>query len=178
LTIGQPSAAPLGRQQHALQWRIGDWWNHPGHAYGDRLARVTEDDWAGPTYSTCTNAASVADRFETSRRRELLTFSHHVEVAHLAPHFADELLDWCEEPIQITGKPRSVRALQEEKNQRLAEMVPPTFSSSEPAKSVALTIVPAPEPETSEYAVLPLPAVPPPRIGGAAAARRTRAVAC
>jgi len=38
----------LGRQQHAVQWRIGDWWNHPGHAYGDRLTLVTEDDWTGP----------------------------------------------------------------------------------------------------------------------------------
>ena len=73
----------LGRQQHALQWRIGDWWNHPRHAYGDRLAVVTGDDWTGPAYSTCANAGSVCRKFESSRRREVLTFTHHAEVAHL-----------------------------------------------------------------------------------------------
>jgi hypothetical protein len=57
----------LARQQHALQWRIGDWWNHPGHAYGDRMATVTVDDWMGPSYSTCANAGSVCDKFESSR---------------------------------------------------------------------------------------------------------------
>ena len=150
----------LGRQQHALQWRIGDWWNHPGHAYGDRLALVTEDDWTGPAYSTCTNAASVCDKFESSRRRELLTFCHHAEVAHLPPHFADELLDWCEEPLAATGKPRSIRALREEKNRRLAQMAPRTFGSVESEKvAVALTIAPRYEPG-SEYALLPLPASP------------------
>ena len=121
---------------------------------------VSEDDWTGPAYSTCTNAASVAARFESSRRRELLTFSHHTEVAHLPPHFADELLAWCEEPLATTGKPRSIRALREEKNRRLAQMAPRTFGSVESEKvAVALTIAPPYEPG-SEYALLPLPASP------------------
>lgn len=150
----------LGRQEHALQWRIGDWWNHPGHAYGARLAVVSEPDWPGPAYSTCTNVASVAGQFESSRRRELLTFSHHAEVMHLPPHLADEMLDWCEEPLAATSKPRSVRALREEKNRRVALLAPRTSGSNEPARSVALRIVRAPEPESSEYVLLPLPASP------------------
>jgi hypothetical protein len=48
------------------------------------------------------DAASVARVFETSRRREDLTFNHHREVAALPPDEADALLDWCEE----TPKPR------------------------------------------------------------------------
>jgi hypothetical protein len=109
----------LGRQERELKWRIGDWWNHPGHTYGDRLAVVTEEAWIGPAYSTCCNAALVCDKFESSRRRENLSFSHHVEVAHLPPDLADELLDWCEEQFAVTGKPRSVRELREEVRNRV-----------------------------------------------------------
>jgi hypothetical protein len=43
------------------------------------------------------DAAWVAKAFETSRRREVLSFNHHEEVAALPPDEADALLDWCEE---------------------------------------------------------------------------------
>jgi hypothetical protein len=32
-----------------------------------------------------------------SRRRDVLSFTHHAEVAALPPADADALLDWCEE---------------------------------------------------------------------------------
>jgi hypothetical protein len=38
------------------------------------------------------NAAGVCRAFETSRRREDLSFQHHAEVASLAPAEADALL--------------------------------------------------------------------------------------
>jgi hypothetical protein len=40
-------------------------------------------DWTGPSFQTCKN--SVARKFETSRRREVLPFTHHAEVAALDP---------------------------------------------------------------------------------------------
>jgi hypothetical protein len=135
----------LGRQQHTLQWRIGDWWNHPGHAYGDRLTLVTDDAWTGPSYGSSANAGSVARRFETSRRHERLTFSHHVEVAHLPPTLADELLDWCEEPIAATGKPRSTRELREEANSRTHPRR--SFGLIEAPKAVPLTVTMDEDPE-------------------------------
>jgi hypothetical protein len=49
--------------------RIGDWWNHLGHAYGARLAVVAGEVWIGPAYSSCANVASVCDKFERSRHR-------------------------------------------------------------------------------------------------------------
>jgi hypothetical protein len=153
----------LGRQQHAWQWRVGDWWNHPRHAYGDRSAIVEAEDWTGPAYSTCANAGSVCAKFETSRRRELLSWSHHVEVAHrpLPLAFVDELLDWCEETRPATGKPRSVHALREEIKQRLEQMVARSVSPIEaPSRSVALQIVRPEEPESQDYALVPLPAAP------------------
>jgi len=37
-------------------------------------------------------------KFETSRRREILTFAHHAEVAALPPDEADAFLDWACRP--------------------------------------------------------------------------------
>jgi hypothetical protein len=65
--------------------------------YGERKAIVEAEDWEGPDFQTCANAASVCRSFETSRRRELLSFRHHAEVAALPPDEADALLDWCAE---------------------------------------------------------------------------------
>ncbi len=59
----------------------------------------------GPAYESCRAAARVARDFETSRRRDLLSFQHHLEVAVLPPDEANAMLDWCEE----TPKPRSKR---------------------------------------------------------------------
>ena len=58
----------------------------------------------GPAYESCRAAARVARDFETLRRRDLLSFQHHREVAALPPDEAD---DWCEETL----KPRSTREL-------------------------------------------------------------------
>jgi hypothetical protein len=38
-------------------------------------------DWKGPAFGACMNAASVCRAFETSRRREVLSFKHHAAVA-------------------------------------------------------------------------------------------------
>jgi hypothetical protein len=82
--------------------------------YGERKAMVEAGDWEGPKYQTCREAAMVCRKFETSRRREDLTFKHHREVAALPPDEADALLDWCAE----TPKPRSTRELRSEVHRR------------------------------------------------------------
>jgi hypothetical protein len=57
-----------------------------------RKAFVETAGWEGPKLQTCMNAASVVRAFpETSRRREVLTFNHHAEVAALPPEEADAL---------------------------------------------------------------------------------------
>ena len=58
----------------------------------------------GPAYESCRAAARVAREFETSRRRDLLSFQHHREVAALPPDEAD---GWCEETL----KPHLTREL-------------------------------------------------------------------
>ena len=52
----------------------------------------------GPAYESCRAAARVARDFETLRRRDLLSFQHHREVAALPPDEAD---DWCEETPKL-----------------------------------------------------------------------------
>jgi N6-adenosine-specific RNA methylase IME4 len=109
----------LGTLDRSVSWWLGDWWAHGEHKYGDRKALVEHDDWPGPEYRTCHNAGGVCRAFTSDRRRSLLTFTHHAEVASLAarkPDKAEELLKWCEETIKETGRPRSVRELREYSN--------------------------------------------------------------
>jgi hypothetical protein len=111
----------LGNVERSVSWWIGDWWAFGETKYGERKAVVEADGWEGPTFQTCANAASVCRAFKPSRRRELLSFTHHAEVAGLPPAEADKLLNWCEETIAETGKPRSTRALRDEVSCRKAQ---------------------------------------------------------
>jgi hypothetical protein len=151
-------ACELGKEQGTLFWCIGDLWVYGEHRYGDRKALIESEEWQdlmGFAYSTCAHAAAAVRAFpESCRRRQRLTPSHHLEVASLPPRLADELLD-----LATTGK-WSVRALREEKRRRIALLVPRATDSAEPAKAVVLKIVPAPEPETSDYALFPIPGDP------------------
>jgi hypothetical protein len=45
----------------------------------------------------------VCRKFETKRRRLVLSFKHHREVCALPPAEADALLNWCEETIAEIG---------------------------------------------------------------------------
>ncbi len=51
-----------------------DWWASGEHRYGERAATVKSEEWDGPAFGTCMNAASVCRKFETSRRHEVVSF--------------------------------------------------------------------------------------------------------
>ena len=100
--------APVGKEQQLARlrlcdaarstlWCFGDWWAYGEHRYGDRKALVESEDWFGPTFQTCADAAWVCQKFETSRRREVLQINYHREVAALPRRTADRLLAWCED---------------------------------------------------------------------------------
>lgn len=99
----------LQRAERSLMWWIGDWWAYGEHTYGSRKELVESEGLSGASYKTCKNAASICREFERSRRRDLLSFTHHAEVASLPPEQADQILDWCEETIPETGEARSTR---------------------------------------------------------------------
>src|SRR5262249_15679891 len=63
----------------------------------NRRAIIEAEDWEGPSFQASIAAASVCHKFETSRRREALSFNHYREVAAFPAAEADALLDWCEE---------------------------------------------------------------------------------
>lgn len=104
----------LCRGMKGVNWWIGDWWNG-GHRYGER-AKLAAEGIFGRDFGTLMNIASVARAFETSRRREVLSWSAHVEVAKLPPAQADELLARAEE------EQLSVRELRQVVNQRKVEV--------------------------------------------------------
>ncbi|HJU20598.1 MAG TPA: hypothetical protein VJ770_29465 [Stellaceae bacterium] len=112
--------AALGKMKQCMLWWIGEWWAYSEHRWGARKAITKAEGWQGPDYKTCANAASVCRAFESSRRRELLSFKHHAEVAGQPEAEADELLDWAKEPIAETGKPHSTRELRIEVKKRRA----------------------------------------------------------
>ena len=80
----------LGVMECGVAWWIGDWWAFGQHAYGDR-ARAAAKGIFGRSFGTLRNLGSVARRFDTSRRRDVLPWKHHAEVAGLVPEKADEL---------------------------------------------------------------------------------------
>jgi hypothetical protein len=110
----------LALVDNTLAWRIGDWWVYGEHRYGDRIAAIRTRRWNGPSFGACRNYAMVARAFETSRRRDTLSFSHHREVASLSTQDADRLLDWAEQPLRNDGRPRSTRELRSQVRTQVA----------------------------------------------------------
>src|SRR5215468_796436 len=114
----------LAHVEGAVSWWIGDWWI-AGHAYGERLAVVDSLEWRGPEYQACKDCGMVARRFERSRRRDLLSFSHHREVAVIDDiSKQNELLDWAIENRASTRELR-LRVQQRWIEGRLGAMVFP-----------------------------------------------------
>jgi hypothetical protein len=101
----------------SLNWWLGDWWRFGEHNYGDRKALVESDDWSGPAFDTCTGAAYVCGKFETCRRRQVVPFGHHKEVASLPEAEADQILDWCEDEFNKNGRVPTRVALREKVKQ-------------------------------------------------------------
>lgn len=86
--------ARIGRQLQladlAVQWWIGDWLNYGEPRYGEKYAQAIEE--FGRKKQTLMNYAYVARAIEPSRRREIVDFSTHAEVASLEPEDQDKLL--------------------------------------------------------------------------------------
>jgi hypothetical protein len=85
----------LGTVSRASGWWIGDWTRYGNAKYGEKYeeaARIT-----GYDVHTLMNMAYVASRFEISRRREKLSFSHHAELAAFPPNEQERWLNRVEQ---------------------------------------------------------------------------------
>lgn len=97
----------LSQVEGSVQWWLGDWWAYGSHAYGERVKAIEDTDL---NFGTVANYGSVARAIESSRRREVLSFSHHVEVADLKPEQQDYWLDLAEkEGLSRNGLRRQIK---------------------------------------------------------------------
>jgi hypothetical protein len=106
----------LAAREKVLNWWIGDWWAFGEHRYGER-AKVAAEGLFPLSFKRLANIGSVARAFgETSRQREVLSFTHHEEIAPLArqsPEAATMLLDRAErEGMSVAQVRAAVRVLQ------------------------------------------------------------------
>jgi hypothetical protein len=86
--------AKLGALGRSAGWWIGDWLRFGNLKFGERYTRAAKI--TGYDVQTLMNMVYVASRFEFSRRRENLSWSHHAELAALDPGEQDRWLDEAE----------------------------------------------------------------------------------
>jgi hypothetical protein len=91
----------LCASSQVINWHVGDWWAFGEARYGER-AKAAAAGIFGLAFQSLMNMAAVARAFETSRRREVVSFSHHAEVAALPKDQADELLAKAEREMLST----------------------------------------------------------------------------
>ncbi|WP_268891574.1 LmbU family transcriptional regulator [Lentzea tibetensis] len=87
----QRVGAHLVQVADSTAWCLGDWLAYGEAQYADRYRRAL--DLVGLNYQTLRNYAWIARRFPMSRRRDTLTFNHHMEVARLTADEQDRWLD-------------------------------------------------------------------------------------
>jgi hypothetical protein len=97
--------AKIAHLSTGVQWAVGDWWCFGYHQYGERKA-VAAARLLPYEFGTLMNWGSVARKIDTSRRREDVSFSHHVEVAKLEPEKQDRWLARAVEKRLSTKKLR------------------------------------------------------------------------
>lgn len=105
----------LGRSKGVLMWAVGDWWAFGEHRYGERIAITKSEDWDGPAFQTCANAATVCRQFETSSREEAVSFRKHQAIAVIGDEeWRLKVLAWVakEKPtfLAIEQRVKEVRA--------------------------------------------------------------------
>ena len=96
----------LGSVGRSVAWWIGDWLQYGNVRYGERYPRAAKI--TGYDTQSLMNMVWVASRFASDRRRDGLSWSHHAEVAALAPAEQEVWLDRAE------SVRRSVRCLRTE----------------------------------------------------------------
>lgn len=84
----------LFRVNAAWQWWVGDWLNYGERKYGQTYEQALS--MTGKSIQTLMNVKSVAAEFETSRRREVLSWSHHEACQALPKEQQDKVLDEAE----------------------------------------------------------------------------------
>jgi hypothetical protein len=100
----------LGAMGRCGQWGLGDWIRYGNAKFGERYARAAHI--TGYDVQTLMNMVYVASRFEISRRRENLSWSHHETLASLGADEQDQWLDHAStEKLSVSDLRVELRAL-------------------------------------------------------------------
>jgi hypothetical protein len=83
--------ARLAAYSDAASWWLGDWMAFGQAKYGRRYKEGIA--LTGLEYQTLRNYATIARRFDVSRRRDNLSFQHHAEVCSLSDDDQERWLD-------------------------------------------------------------------------------------
>ncbi len=73
----------IGEYGRVSNWWVGDWLQYGTSRWGEKYVEASRI--TGFDAKTLRNIAYVASRFDLSRRRDKLTWTHHAEVAALEP---------------------------------------------------------------------------------------------
>jgi len=96
--VALPEWVAAGRRLGAMgrcgQWALGDWIRYGNAKFGERYARAARI--TGYDSQTLMNMVYVSSRFDISRRRENISWSHHEAVAALECDQQDQWLDRVE----------------------------------------------------------------------------------
>ena len=87
----------MREMNRAIGFVLGDWLNWGEETYGEKYSQAFDGDSTEFEYQTLRNYAWVCAAIPMKRRRESLSFSHHMEVAACEPDQQDALLTQAEE---------------------------------------------------------------------------------
>jgi hypothetical protein len=125
----------LGTMGRCSQWWVGDWVRYGVAKWGEKYkaaARITGYDG-----HSLRNMAYVASRFDSSRRRDNLSFSHHAELSALGPEEQDYWLELATAQRLSVGDLRTeLRAAN-----RRAERALPGGGAAEPSEETGILAV-------------------------------------
>jgi hypothetical protein len=112
LQHGQAIARNLSRQQ----WEIGDWLVEGCKKWERKAYGAAERIFPEYTRTTLRNLAYVARAVETSRRSDVLSWSHHEAVAAMKPDKQRELLAYAaEKRLSFAAFRRHLNALEQQR---------------------------------------------------------------
>ena len=112
----------LQQIEGTVQWWIGDWLNFGESAYGEKYRAALEV--FGLAKQTLKNFAYVAGQIESSRRRDVVTFSLHAELAALPAAHQEAWLDRIEAEGLSRSALRSAMRLQRRQEQYAVGALP------------------------------------------------------
>lgn len=128
----------LGAMGRCSQWWLGDWIRYGNTKFGERYSRAASI--TGYDTQTLMNMVYVSSKFDISRRRETLSWSHHETVASLEVNEQELWLDHAtKERLSIVDLRYELRKARKGERQHAKELADKAGTASVDAgKSIFL----------------------------------------